>query len=199
MPLAENAGLIVEIGQWVLEQACQLQAKLQQQGFGNVSVAVNVSVPQFKVPNYAKQVKETITSYGVEPQHIELEVTESVVMDEVNAVVSTLEELQAFGVEVAIDDFGTGFSSLSYLQKLPLARLKIDRAFIKDIPETDTGAIADLVISLGRHLGLKTIAEGVETEEQMAVLQKLGCDEVQGFLLAKPMPEQDFMAFLKKC
>ncbi|WP_419147238.1 GGDEF/EAL domain-containing response regulator [Pseudoalteromonas 'SMAR'] len=199
VPLAENAGLIVEIGQWVLEQACQLQAKLQQQGFGNVSVAVNVSVPQFKVPNYAKQVKETITSYGVEPQHIELEVTESVVMDEVNAVVSTLEELQAFGVEVAIDDFGTGFSSLSYLQKLPLARLKIERAFIKDIPETDTGAIADLVISLGRHLGLKTIAEGVETEEQMAVLQKLGCDEVQGFLLAKPMPEQDFMAFLKKC
>ncbi|MBR8843143.1 EAL domain-containing protein [Pseudoalteromonas sp. JC3] len=196
VPLAENAGLIVEIGQWVLEQACQLQATLQQQGFGELSIAVNVSVPQFKVPNYAQQVKDTILSFNVEPKHIELEVTESVVMDEVNSVINTLQELQEFGVEVAIDDFGTGFSSLSYLQKLPLARLKIDRAFVKDIPHDDSGAIADLVISLGQHLGLKTIAEGVETEEQMTVLQKLGCDEVQGFLLAKPMPEKELLEFL---
>ncbi|AUJ68735.1 MULTISPECIES: bifunctional diguanylate cyclase/phosphodiesterase [Pseudoalteromonas] len=196
VPLAENAGLIVEIGQWVLEQACQLQATLQQQGFGELSIAVNVSVPQFKVPNYAQQVKDTILSFDVEPKHIELEVTESVVMDEVNSVINTLQELQEFGVEVAIDDFGTGFSSLSYLQKLPLARLKIDRAFVKDIPHDDSGAIADLVISLGQHLGLKTIAEGVETEEQMTVLQKLGCDEVQGFLLAKPMPEKELLEFL---
>ncbi|MCG7551939.1 EAL domain-containing protein [Pseudoalteromonas sp. Of11M-6] len=196
VPLAENAGLIVEIGQWVLEQACQLQATLQQQGFGELSIAVNVSVPQFKVPNYAQQVKDTISSFDVEPKHIELEVTESVVMDEVNSVINTLQELQEFGVEVAIDDFGTGFSSLSYLQKLPLARLKIDRAFVKDIPHDDSGAIADLVISLGQHLGLKTIAEGVETEEQMTVLQKLGCDEVQGFLLAKPMPEKELLEFL---
>ncbi|MEQ2356508.1 EAL domain-containing response regulator [Pseudoalteromonas piscicida] len=197
VPLAENAGLIVEIGQWVLEQACQLQTTLQQQGFGDLSIAVNVSVPQFKVPNYAQQVKDTILSFNVEPKHIELEVTESVVMDEVNSVINTLQELQEFGVEVAIDDFGTGFSSLSYLQKLPLARLKIDRAFVKDIPHDDSGAIADLVISLGQHLGLKTIAEGVETEEQMTVLQKLGCDEVQGFLLAKPMPERDLLEFLE--
>ncbi len=170
---------------------------MQQQGFGELSIAVNVSVPQFKVPNYAQQVKDTILSFNVEPKHIELEVTESVVMDEVNSVINTLQELQEFGVEVAIDDFGTGFSSLSYLQKLPLARLKIDRAFVKDIPHDDSGAIADLVISLGQHLGLKTIAEGVETEEQMTVLQKLGCDEVQGFLLAKPMPERDLLEFLE--
>ncbi|WP_440054944.1 bifunctional diguanylate cyclase/phosphodiesterase [Pseudoalteromonas sp. T1lg65] len=197
VPLAENAGLIVEIGQWVLEQACQLQKKLADSG-RDMSVAVNVSVPQFKVPNYAQQVRDTILAFDVVPSSIELEVTESVLMDEVNTVVRTLQELQEFGVEVAIDDFGTGFSSLSYLQKLPISRLKIDRAFIKDIPEQDSGAIAELVISLGRHLGLKTIAEGVETEEQMGVLEKLGCDEVQGFLLAKPMPEQQLLSFLDK-
>ncbi|MCF2908776.1 EAL domain-containing protein [Pseudoalteromonas sp. DL2-H2.2] len=196
VPLAEDAGLIVEIGQWVLEQACVMQKQLSSLGH-DISVAVNVSVPQFKVSNYAQQVKQTILDHDVEPQKIELEVTESVVMDEINTVVHTLSELKSFGVEVAIDDFGTGFSSLSYLQKLPLARLKIDRAFVKGIPHEDSGAIAELVISLGRHLGLKTIAEGVETQEQADILRALGCDEVQGFFFAKPMAEADLLAYLK--
>ncbi|KZN51127.1 EAL domain-containing protein [Pseudoalteromonas luteoviolacea] len=195
VPLAEDSGLIVDIGQWVLEQACKLQQKLTERNL-DLSVAVNVSVPQFKVSNYAEQVKETIVSHNVDPSKIELEVTESVVMDEITTVIETLGELQSFGVEVAIDDFGTGFSSLSYLQQLPLARLKIDRAFVKGIPDTDSGAIAELVISLGRHLGLKTIAEGVETQEQAQLLKDLGCDEVQGFLLAKPMPEKELLKFL---
>ncbi|MBQ4838153.1 GGDEF/EAL domain-containing response regulator [Pseudoalteromonas luteoviolacea] len=195
VPLAEDSGLIVEIGQWVLEQACKLQQQLSTQNI-DISVAVNVSVPQFKVSNYAEQVKNTILSHQVAPEKIELEVTESVVMDEIKTVIETLGELKSFGVEVAIDDFGTGFSSLSYLQQLPLARLKIDRAFVKGIPDSDSGAIAELVISLGRHLGLKTIAEGVETQEQAQVLKKLGCDEVQGFLLAKPMPKNELLEFL---
>ncbi|KZN37259.1 EAL domain-containing response regulator [Pseudoalteromonas luteoviolacea] len=195
VPLAEDAGLIVDIGQWVLEQACKLQQQFTERGL-DLSVAVNVSVPQFKVSNYAELVKETILNHGVEPNKIELEVTESVVMDEINTVIETLTELKSFGVEVAIDDFGTGFSSLSYLQQLPLARLKIDRAFVKDIPDTDSGAIAELVISLGRHLGLKTIAEGVETQAQAKILKDLGCDEVQGFLLAKPMPKKELLEFL---
>ncbi|RJE75685.1 diguanylate phosphodiesterase [Pseudoalteromonas sp. MSK9-3] len=196
VPLAEDAGLIVDIGQWVLEQACLQQKKLVDIGM-NISVAVNVSVPQFKVANYAQGVKDTLLAHKVDPKKIELEVTESVVMDEIGVVIDTLQELQEFGVEVAIDDFGTGFSSLSYLQKLPLARLKIDRAFVKDIPDNDSGAIADLVVSLGRHLGLKTIAEGVETQAQADLLKQLGCDEVQGFMYAKPMPSNELMAFLK--
>ncbi|MBQ4812180.1 EAL domain-containing protein [Pseudoalteromonas luteoviolacea] len=195
VPLAEDSGLIVDIGQWVLEQACKLQRQFTQLNL-ELSVAVNVSVPQFKVSNYAEQVKETIVSHNVEPSKIELEVTESVVMDEITTVIETLGELKSFGVEVAIDDFGTGFSSLSYLQQLPLARLKIDRAFVKGIPDTDSGAIAELVISLGRHLGLKTIAEGVETQAQAQLLRDLGCDEVQGFLFAKPMPEKELLKFL---
>ncbi|MCF2857546.1 EAL domain-containing protein [Pseudoalteromonas sp. SMS1] len=197
VPLAEDSGLIVDIGQWVLEQACKLQQQFTERQL-DLSVAVNVSVPQFKVSNYAELVKDTIVNHGVEPSKIELEVTESVVMDEITTVIETLKELKSFGVEVAIDDFGTGFSSLSYLQQLPLARLKIDRAFVKGIPETDSGAIAELVISLGRHLGLKTIAEGVETQAQAKLLKELGCDEVQGFLLAKPMPEKALLEFLKQ-
>lgn len=131
-------------------------------------------------------------------KNIELEVTESVVMDELETVISTLRELQELGMEVAIDDFGTGFSSLSYIQSLPLDRLKIDRAFIKDLPNDDTGAIAALVISLGAKLGLKTIAEGVETQEQAQFLKNLGCDEVQGFMYAKPMPEHELIEFINK-
>ncbi|BBN80470.1 diguanylate cyclase [Pseudoalteromonas sp. A25] len=196
VPLAENAGLIVDIGQWVLEQACEQQKKLAQMG-KEISIAVNVSVPQFKVPNYAQSIKNTLLEYKVEPKYIELEVTESVVMDEVGAVIETLRELEEFGIEVAIDDFGTGFSSLSYLQTLPFSRLKIDRAFIKDIPQNDSGAIAELVISLARHLGRKTIAEGVETQEQSDFLRKMGCDEVQGFMYAKPMPSDELMNFLR--
>eukprot|EP01093_Parvamoeba_rugata_P016456 TRINITY_DN6186_c0_g1_i1.p1 TRINITY_DN6186_c0_g1~~TRINITY_DN6186_c0_g1_i1.p1 ORF type:complete len:647 (-),score=183.24 TRINITY_DN6186_c0_g1_i1:752-2692(-) len=196
VPLAEDAGLIVAIGQWVLEQACQQQKRLAAQGV-EIRIAVNVSVPQFKVKGYAQQVKETLLKYQVKPQNIELEVTESVVMDELSMVIDSLNELKAFGIEVAIDDFGTGFSSLSYLQKLPLDRLKIDRAFIKDLPDHDNGAIAALVVALGAKLGLKTIAEGVETQAQADFLKQLGCDEVQGFMYAKPMPEVELIQYIE--
>jgi EAL domain-containing protein (putative c-di-GMP-specific phosphodiesterase class I) len=161
----------------------------------DICVAVNVSVPQFKTPDYAKTVMNTLEQYQVPSSKIELEVTESVVMDEIGSVIDTLDELKRYGIEVAIDDFGTGFSSLSYLQKLPLSRLKIDRAFIKDIPDSDTGAIAELIVSLGKNLGLKTIAEGVETQVQLERLQQMGCDEIQGFLLGKPMPVDELMVF----
>ena len=194
--MAEDAGLIVDIGQWVLEQACMQQKRLEAMGFA-ISIAVNVSVPQFKVKGYAQQVKDTLIKYDVKPQFIELEVTESVVMDELANVITTLKELKEFGIEIAIDDFGTGFSSLSYLQKLPLDRLKIDRDFIKDLPGQDCQAIAALIISLGARLGLKTIAEGVETQAQADYLAQLGCDEVQGFMYAKPMPEKELITYLQ--
>ncbi|MFY8327662.1 bifunctional diguanylate cyclase/phosphodiesterase [Pseudoalteromonas sp. ZZD1] len=197
VPLAEDAGLIVDIGQWVLEQACQQQKRLESIGVF-ARIAVNVSVPQFKVNGYAQQVINTLLKYQVSPKYIELEVTESVVMDELCMVIDTLQELKSFGIEVAIDDFGTGFSSLSYLQKLPVNRLKIDRDFIKDIPENDSGAIAALVIALGAQLGLKTIAEGVETQAQADLLKQLGCNEVQGFMYAKPMPEAELIQFIEQ-
>lgn len=197
IPLAEDAGLIVDIGQWVLEQACQQQKRLENEGT-EICIAVNVSVPQFKVKGYAQTVKNTLLKYGVDPKNIELEVTESVVMDELDTVINTLRELKALGIEVAIDDFGTGFSSLSYIQSLPIDRLKIDRSFIKDLNNGDTGAVAGLVISLGAKLGLKTIAEGVETQEQAKFLKDLGCDEVQGFMYAKPMPENKLLEFISK-
>jgi diguanylate cyclase (GGDEF)-like protein len=195
VPLAEDAGLIVEIGQWVLEQACKQQKRLADLGV-EICIAVNVSVPQFKVKGYAEQVKNTLKKYDVKPKNIELEVTESILMDGFGSVISILNELRMAGIEVAIDDFGTGFSSLSYLQNLPVDRLKIDRAFIKDLPEKDNGDIAALVIALGAKLGLRTIAEGVETPEQAQFLQKLGCDEVQGFMYAKPMPENELLEFI---
>lgn len=195
VPLAEDAGLIVEIGQWVLEQACMQQKELESQGY-RIRMAVNVSVPQFRNPNYVQQVKSTLDKYGVNPSCLELEVTESVVMDDPQAVINVLSELKDYGIEIAIDDFGTGFSSLSYLQKLPISHIKIDRAFVKDIPEKDAGAIAELIVSLGKKMNLKTIAEGIETQEQADYLINLGCDEAQGFMYSKPLQTQELTQFV---
>jgi EAL domain-containing protein (putative c-di-GMP-specific phosphodiesterase class I) len=197
VPLAEDAGLIVEIGQWVLEQACMQQKELESQGF-RIRMAVNVSVPQFRNANYVQQVKDTLDKYGVDPSCLELEVTESVVMDDPQAVINVLTELKDFGIEIAIDDFGTGFSSLSYLQKLPISRIKIDRAFVKDIPGKDAGAIAELIVSLGKKMNLKTIAEGIETQDQADYLISLGCDEAQGFMYSKPLPAQELTEFVQQ-
>ncbi len=196
VPLAEYSGLIVEIGQWVLEQACQQQKALEAQGF-SLRMAVNVSIPQFRAANYAEQVKDTLEKYQVEPKCLELEITESIVMGEPQAVISVLTELKALGIEIAIDDFGTGFSSLSYLQKLPLNRIKIDRAFVKDIPSLGAGAIAELIVSLSKKLNLHCIAEGIETQEQADYLIKAGCDEAQGFMYSKPLPADELLDYVK--
>lgn len=194
VPLAEQSGLILPIGQWVLDQACKTQKHLSEQGF-DMRIAVNVSVPQFRDPNFVDKVKATLQDYQVSPEKIELEVTESIVMDEPEIVIEALTELKKHGLEIAIDDFGTGFSSLSYLKKLPLNRIKIDRAFVKDIPE-DSGAIAELIVALGKKLGLCTIAEGIENNDQANALKEMGCDEAQGFMFAKPMPLDELMQFL---
>ena len=143
-------------------------------------------------------VKDIIIRTGIRPNQLELELTESILMDDVDLALQTLQGLRSMGVKTAIDDFGTGFSSLSYIQSLPIDRLKIDRSFIKDLNNGDTGAVAGLVISLGAKLGLKTIAEGVETQEQAKFLKDLGCDEVQGFMYAKPMPENKLLEFISK-
>ena len=196
VPLAEYSGLIIDIGIWVLDESCRKLRALSDQGYTGLRMAVNISMPQFRDPNFIDTVKNIITEFGVEPERIELEITESVVMDEPQIVIEALQELKLFGVKVAIDDFGTGFSSMSYLQQLPLDRLKVDRSFVNEIKPGKSAFIAETIVTLGNKLGLSTIAEGVEKREQASYMLKLGCDEAQGYLFAKPMSYDQLLAFL---
>lgn len=198
IPLAEYSGLIVEIGDWVIRQACQQIRYLAEQGLEPLRIAVNVSMPQFRSPHFVKSVIDAVQASKIDPQLLELEITESVVMDEPKIVIDALNQLKAHGIKVAIDDFGIGFSSLSYLQQLPLDRIKVDRAFVRDFAKPNGAVIAETIVSLGKRLGLSTIAEGIETPEQAAAVKAMGCDEVQGFMYAKPMPTADLLAFIDK-
>jgi len=197
IPLAEYSGLIVEIGDWVIRQACQQIRYLAEQGLEPLRIAVNVSMPQFRSPHFVKSVIEAVHASQIDPQLLELEITESVVMDEPKIVIEALNQLKTYGIKVAIDDFGIGFSSLSYLQQLPLDRIKVDRAFVRDFAKPNGAVIAETIVSLGKRLGLSTIAEGIETPEQAAAVKAMGCDEVQGFMYAKPMPTPDLLAFIR--
>ena len=196
VPLAEYSGLIVDIGIWVLEESCRHLSALDKKGLNSLRMAVNISMPQFRDPSFIETVKAVINKYNLEPERMELEITESVVMDEPQIVIEALQELKKFGVKVAIDDFGTGFSSMSYLQQLPLDRLKVDRSFVNEITPGKTAFIAETIVTLGNKLGLSTIAEGVEKREQASYMLKLGCDEAQGYLFAKPMPYEQLLEFL---
>ena len=196
VPLAEYSGLIVDIGQWVLEVSCARIKQLCESGYGHLRVAVNISIPQFRDRLFVQKVKDAIEKNGIDPKLLELEITESVVMDEPQIVIDALRALKEYGVAIAIDDFGTGFSSMSYLQQLPLDRLKVDRSFVSDIQPGGNAFIAETIVTLGNKLGLSTIAEGVEKREQASYMLKLGCDEAQGYLFAKPMPFDQLMAFL---
>ncbi|MDX1392670.1 MAG: EAL domain-containing protein, partial [Rheinheimera sp.] len=198
IPLAEYSGLIVEIGSWVLDQACQQIKQLEKQGHTGLRIAVNVSMPQFRNHTFVQSVMDCVRRHQINPQLLELEITESVVMDEPKIVIEALNKLKSFGIKVAIDDFGIGFSSLSYLQQLPLDRIKVDRAFIRDINQVAGEVIAETIISLGKRLNLATIAEGVETPEQAQAVTAMGCDEVQGFMYAKPMPPAELVLFLQQ-
>lgn len=198
IPLAEYSGLIVEIGFWVLEQACLHIKQLQKQGYTDLRIAVNVSMPQFRSHGFVQSVIDCVRAQQIDPQLLELEITESVVMDEPTIVIDALQKLKNFGIKVAIDDFGIGFSSLNYLQQLPLDRIKVDRAFILDIDKPAGEVIAETIINLGKRLHLATIAEGVETETQEQALIALGCDEVQGFKYARPMPPAELLMFMQQ-
>mgnify|MGYP000114916242 FL=1 len=198
IPLAEYSGLIIDIGNWVVDQACLLLNKLASSQFEDVSISVNVSIPQFKRDNFVDTIIKTTQLNKVDPSKLELEITENVLMDEPQVIIDALVQLKAQGISIALDDFGTGFSSLSYLQKLPLDRLKVDRSFVNDIAEPGGSVIADTIINLGKQMNLKVIAEGIESVEQEVQLKALGCDEVQGFYYAKPMPVDEFFKHLEK-
>ena len=198
IPLAEYSGLIVEIGDWVVNQACSQIKVLEEKAFGNITISVNVSIPQFRRGNFVDTVLSAIQKHNVMPNKLELEITENILMDDPQVVIDALVELKKHGISIALDDFGTGFSSMSYLQKLPLDRLKVDRAFINDIAQEDQSVIAETIINLGKKMNLKVIAEGIEEIEQQERLLELDCDEVQGFYYAKPMPEKEFLQFLQE-
>lgn len=197
IPVAEDSGLIVSIGDWVLAQVCARIADWQARGLPLYPVAVNVSALQFKNGSIVQSVAQALRSTGIPAGLLELEVTESVLAHDTERICEQLRTLKAMGVKLAIDDFGTGYSSLSYLKRFPLDRLKIDRSFIQDLPEDqDDAAITLAIIEMARALGLSTLAEGVETPAQRDYLFRQGCEQVQGYLYAKPMPEADFVALI---
>jgi EAL domain-containing protein (putative c-di-GMP-specific phosphodiesterase class I) len=198
IPLAEETGLIVPIGEWVLRTACAQNKAWQDAGLPTCCVSVNLSARQFKQPELADMVAAVLRETGLEPQHLDLELTESLVMSGAEQFISKLQALNAMGVRLSIDDFGTGYSSLSYLKRFPINTLKIDQSFVRDIvTDVDDAAITRSVISLGHSLNLKVIAEGVETDAQLAYLRRHGCDEMQGYLFSRPVPAAEFEQMLR--
>ena len=191
IPLAEETGLIVPIGQWVLETACQQVRQWQAQGL-DLRAAVNLSARQFQDEGLVEAVQQALRQAGLEGRQLKLEITESVVMHNAEQATQTLAELKALGVGVAVDDFGTGYSSLAYLRRFPIDQLKIDRSFVQDVTvHPDSAAIVHSIIGLARNLRMQTVAEGVETPEQRAFLLAAGCDLLQGYLFSRPLPAQE--------
>jgi diguanylate cyclase (GGDEF)-like protein len=197
--VAEDTGLIVPIGQWVLHTACAQNKAWQDQGLGRLCVAVNLSARQFQQKDLVKMIGQALGETGLEGNCLELEITESYAMRNPDFTMTVLRELKNMGVRVSIDDFGTGYSSLSYLKQFPIDTLKIDRTFVKDLPnDPNDVAIAAAIIVLAHNLKLQVIAEGVESAAQLAILKKHRCDRMQGYLFSRPLPADAFEALLKE-
>ncbi len=188
IPLAEYSGLIVDIGAWVIEEACQQIRRFDERGYGNIRIAVNVSVPQFRMRDFPELIEQQLKQHQVNPDRLELEITESIVMEDPDFVADILYRLKRQGIHVAIDDFGVGFSSLSYLQKLPLDRLKIDKTFVHHSDEESGRIIIETIVDMAHRLGLGVVAEGIEDEQQLNYFKQLNCAEAQGYYFARPMP-----------
>ncbi len=198
IPVAEETGLIEPIGDWVLKTACaQLVAWAAHPRTANLTLSVNVSASQFRQPDFVQQVTGIVERSGIQPSRLKLELTESMLVNDIEDVIRKMTALQALGVGFSLDDFGTGFSSLSYLKRLPLDQLKIDQSFVRGLPgDTSDMAIVRTLVSLGESLGLTVIAEGVETEEQRDWLHDNGCHSYQGYLFGKPVPVDQFEALV---
>jgi diguanylate cyclase (GGDEF)-like protein len=198
IPVAEETGLIVTLGDWVIQEACKQLNAWANEGLGHLTIAVNVSVQQFAREDFVTSVLRAIWHYGVKPQQFELEITESLLMRNVDDTTACMKRFRAAGLALSIDDFGTGYSSLGYLRQFPVDALKIDRSFVKDLHTSDDdAAICAAIIAMARELKLKVIAEGVENVEQLEFLRSHKCDQVQGYLVGAPMPVADLQSLLR--
>ncbi len=200
IPLAEETGLILPIGNWVLETACrQIKTWETNPDINDLQIALNVSAPQFHQPDFVKQVRQTLLSHELDPSRLKLELTESLVLDDIEDTIVKMQQLREIGVRFSMDDFGTGYSSLHYLTKLPIDQLKIDQSFVRNIGVKESDAIiVQTIIGMAINLGIESIAEGVETEEQRAFLEQHGCNLFQGYLFSRPVPLDEFELQLKQ-
>lgn len=203
IPIAEETGLVVPIGKWVLEQACHQLAVWRAAGYENLRMAVNVSTLQFERQDWVQTISDALQASGLPPSALELELTETVVMKNCKHAAERLGQLRELGISTAIDDFGTGYSSLTYLQNLPIDTLKIDQSFVRNLDplsdgESGNGAIVRAIVTLAQQLGLRVVAEGVETAEELDLLRRLGCDLMQGYFFARPMRVEDCESFLRQ-
>jgi EAL domain-containing protein (putative c-di-GMP-specific phosphodiesterase class I) len=199
IPIAEETGLIVPLGEWVLRQACIQNLEWQKKGMSPLRVAVNLSPRQFLQHDLLDMIARVLKNVGMSPQCLELEVTENVMIQNIAQTAAILRRLHDLGIQISIDDFGTGYSSLSYLKRFPIHALKIDRSFVSDITwNQDDAAIASAVITMAHSLKLGVIAEGVETKEQLKFLQDLQCHNMQGNFFSKPVPANEFYGLLKE-
>jgi diguanylate cyclase (GGDEF)-like protein len=199
IPYAEETSLIVPISEWILQTACLQNVILKRKGYETFCMTVNISAMQLRQKNFVETVLRTVNSIGLDPCLLQLELTESIIIENVEANISTMRELKACGFMLSVDDFGTGYSSLSYLTRFPVNTLKIDKSFVKDIEKNpDSTAIVKAIIDLGHNLNLQVSAEGVETHQQLAFLRKNGCDHMQGYLFCKPLPAHELIQFLQE-
>src|SRR6185312_14828008 len=199
IPLAEDTGVIEELGAWVMQTACAEAGRWVADGFDEIRIAINVSTREFRNPNFYERMVETLARTGLAPQRLELELTETTIMENTQSAVELLRKIRQLGVKIAIDDFGTGYSSLSYLKRLPIDTLKLDRSFVNGATsDPDDAALVMAVITLAHNLRLKVMAEGVETEEHLRFLRLLRCDGGQGYLFGKPMPAAVFRSSLHR-
>ena len=198
IPIAERCGMIIPIGNWVLEEGISKFAKWKKNYEHPLILSLNISAIQYRKADFVGQLLKIIEDYDVSPSDIELEITESILIEDFNTVVNKLHILKNCGVKLSLDDFGTGYSSLSYLKGLPIDTLKIDKSFIDTvIQDKSTKVITESIVSMVRKLGYETVAEGVETKEQYDYLREINCDNIQGFYLGRPMPASDFEELLK--
>mgnify|MGYP000900317984 CR=1 FL=1 len=191
--MIENNGLIIPVGKWIIKEACRQCAAWTEMGLGNIKISINLSARQFNDPDLIIDIQSAIQQYQISAEQLEFEVTESLLATDIQHAIELLKSLQKLGSTIAIDDFGTGYSSLNYIKRLPLDKLKVDRAFIKDLPDdNDDKQITAAIIAMAHTLNLRVVAEGIETKEQMHFLQGLNCEIGQGYLFDKPISPEEF-------
>jgi len=198
IPVMEESGLVVEVGEWALRTACDQHRAWAEGGFPGVRVAVNLSARQLREPRFVDMVKQVLRESRVDPSGLEIEITESMLMSDAESAVVALTDLHDIGIHVAMDDFGTGYSSLSYLKRFPIDTIKIDRSFVADITtNADDAEIIRTIITMGHTLNRRVVAEGVETDEQCDLLAEYHCNEIQGYVFSPPPPADRATRFLK--